>query len=205
MVPEQAISEIRYFRFTRNAVAGIPTTISRTGYTGEAGFELYVSADNAERLWNVLYSEVIAADGHPVGLGARDTLRLEAGLRLYGIDMDDNTNPFEAGLGKFVKSKHRQFIGKRALSIKKKKGIARQMVGFQMLDRAVARSGYIVYQAGERIGNVTSGAPSPTLKCSIGFAAITSEAMPNHNIDIEIRGKLHPAKIVKVPFILTRT
>ena len=205
LVPEQAISEIRYFRFTRNAVAGIPTTISRTGYTGEVGFELYVSADNAERLWNALYSEVIAAGGQPVGLGARDTLRLEAGLRLYGMDMDDNTDPFEAGLGKFVKSKNRQFIGKRALRMKKKKGIARQTVGFQMLDRAVARAGYTVYQSGEHVGNVTSGAPSPTLKCSIGFAAITSEAMLNDKIDIEIRGKLHPAKIVKVPFISTGT
>ena len=206
LVPEQAVSEIRYFRFTRNEVAGIPTTISRTGYTGEAGFELYVSADNAEGLWNALYSKVIAAEGQPVGLGARDTLRLEAGLRLYGMDMDDNTNPFEAGLGKFVKSKNRQFIGKRALIAEKKKGnLARQMVGFQMLDRAVARSGYTVYQGGKNIGNVTSGAPSPTLKCSIGFASITSEAMLNHKIDIEIRGKLHPAKIVKAPFISTRT
>ncbi|MDE0554022.1 MAG: glycine cleavage system aminomethyltransferase GcvT, partial [Candidatus Poribacteria bacterium] len=206
LVPEQAISEIRYFRFILGEIAGIPTTISRTGYTGEAGFELYVSADNAERLWNVLYPEVIAAEGQPVGLGARDTLRLEAGLRLYGMDMDDNTNPFEAGLGKFVKSKNRQFIGKRALSMKRKKGnLARQMVGFQMLARAVARSGYAVYQAGEHIGNVTSGAPSPTLKCGIGFAVITSEAATDEAIDMEIRGKLHPARVVKVPFISTRT
>ena len=205
LVPEQAISEIRYFRFILGEVAGIPTTISRTGYTGEAGFELYVSADNAEGLWNALYPEVIAAEGQPVGLGARDTLRLEAGLRLYGMDMDDNTNPFEAGLGKFVKSKNRKFIGKPALSTKKKKGIARQIVGFQMLDRAVARSGYAVYQTGEHIGNVTSGAPSPTLKCSIGFAVITSEAAADEAIDIVIRGKLHPARIVKVPFIATRT
>ncbi|MDE0423599.1 MAG: glycine cleavage system aminomethyltransferase GcvT [Candidatus Poribacteria bacterium] len=203
LVPEQEISEIRYFRFTRNEVAGIPTTISRTGYTGEAGFELYVSAENAERLWNALYPEVIAAEGQPVGLGARDTLRLEAGLRLYGMDMDDDTNPFEAGLGKFVKSKNRQFVGKRALSTKKKKGnLAKQMVGFQMLDRAVARSGYAVYQAGEHIGNVTSGAPSPTLKCSIGFALVTSQTISEDDkIDIEIRSRMHPAKIVTVPFI----
>ena len=200
-VSEQAISEIRYFRFTLGEVAGIPTTISRTGYTGEAGFELYVSAKDAERLWDALCPEVIAADGHPVGLGARDTLRLEAGLRLYGVDMDDNTNPFEVGLGTFVKLKNRQFIGKRALISAKKRGISKQMVGFQMLDRAVARSGYPVYQADECIGNVTSGAPSPTLKCSIGFASITSQTMLNREIDIEIRGKLHPAKIVSVPFI----
>ena len=117
--------------------------------------------------------------GQPVGLGARDTLRLEAGLRLYGMDMNDDTNPLEVGLGKFVKSKGRQFIGKDALLAAKKKGIAKQMVGFQMLDRAVARAGYAVYQQGKHIGSVTSGAPSPSLKCSIGFAAITSQAMLN--------------------------
>ena len=163
------------------------------------------SVDNAEPLWHALYTEVIAADGRPVGLGARDTLRIEAGLRLYGIDMDDNTDPFEAGLGKFVKPKNRQFIGKRALSRKRKKGIKRQLVGFQMLDRAVARSGYTVYQADKHIGNVTSGAPSPSLKCGIGFALITSEAAADEAIDIEIRGKFHPARVVKVPFISTRT
>ena len=119
--------------------------------------------------------------------------------------MDDNINPFEAGLSRFVKSKNRQFIGKKALLSQKKKGIERQMVGFQMLDRAVARSTYAVYQAGEHIGNVTSGTPSPVLKCSIGFASITSQAILDDKIDIEIRGKLHPAKIVKVPFISTGT
>ena len=203
LVPEEDVSEIGYFKFVLGKVAGIPTIISRTGYTGEVGFELYVSAKDGECLWNALYPEVIAAGGEPVGLGARDTLRLEAGLRLYGMDMDDNTNPFEAGLGRFVKSKNRQFIGKHALLSQKKKGIEQQMVGFQMLDRAVARSGYTVYQEGEPIGIVTSGAPSPTLKCSIGFASIKSST--NDKINIEIRGKLHPAKIVKVPFISTGT
>ena len=205
LVADQSLSEIGYFRFAHGKVAGVPTIISRTGYTGEVGFELYVSAKNSERLWNTLYPVVIAADGEPIGLGARDTLRLEAGLRLYGMDMDDNTNPFEAGLGRFVKSKNRQFIGKNALLSEKKKGIVRQMVGFQMLDRAVARAGYAVYQADKHIGKVTSGAPSPILKCSIGFASITSQAILDEKIDVDIRGKLHPAKIVKVPFISTGT
>ena len=205
LVPEQAISEIGFFRFALGEVAGIPTLISRTGYTGEVGFELYVSAKNAEGLWSALYPAVMVAGGEPVGLGARDTLRLEAGLRLYGIDMNDNTNPFEAGLGRFVRFKNRQFIGKDALLAERKKGIAKQMVGFQMLDRAVARAGYAVYQADKQIGSVTSGAPSPILKYSIGFASITSEAITDEQIDIEIRGKLHPAKIVKVPFISTGT
>ena len=201
-VPEQDVSEVSFFRFVRGEVAGIPTLISRTGYTGEVGFELYVDADDAEKLWNALYPTVMAAEGQPVGLGARDTLRLEAGLRLYGVDMNDDTNPFEVGLGKFVKSKNRQFIGKKALLAAKKKGIAKQMVGFQMLDRAVARAGYAVYQEGEHIGNVTSGAPSPSLKCSIGFAIVTSQTISEDDkIDIEIRGRMHPAKIVTVPFI----
>ena len=201
-VPEQDVSEISFFRFVVGEVAGIPTVISRTGYTGEVGFELYIDANDAEKLWNALYPAVIEADGQPVGLGARDTLRLEAGLRLYGVDMNDATNPYEVGLSKFVKSKGRQFIGKHALLAAKKKRIAKQMVGFQMLDRAVARAGYPVYQEGEHIGSVTSGAPSPSLKCSIGFAIVTSQTISEGDtIDIEIRGKMHPAKIVTVPFI----
>ena len=201
-VSERDVSEISFFRFVVDEVAGIPIIISRTGYTGEVGFELYIDANNAEDLWNALYPAVIEADGQPVGLGARDTLRLEAGLRLYGMDMDANTNPFEVGLGKFVKSKGRQFIGKDALLAAKRKGIAKQMVGFQMLDRAVARAGYAVYQEGECIGSVTSGAPSPSLKCNIGFASISSQiTLENEEIDVEIRGRLHSAKIVTLPFI----
>ena len=201
-VPERDVSEISFFRFAVDEVAGIPTTISRTGYTGEVGFELYVDADDAEKLWNALYPAVMEVEGQPVGLGARDTLRLEAGLRLYGMDMNSDTNPFEVGLGKFVKSKNRQFIGKRALLREKKKGIAKQMIGFQMFDRAVARAGYAVYQDGEQVGEVTSGAPSPSLKCNIGFATVTSQAISDDDkIDIEIRGRMHPAKIVTAPFI----
>ena len=201
-VPERDVSEIPYFRFVLGEVAGIPTVISRTGYTGEVGFELYIHAENAKRLWEALYPDVIAAGGEPVGLGARDTLRLEAGLRLYGMDMNDDTNPFEVGLGKFVKSKNRQFIGKKALLADKKRGIAKQMIGFQMLDRAVARAGYAVYQGNECVGSVTSGAPSPSLKCSIGFASVASQVVSDsEKIDVEIRGKLHPAKIVVVPFV----
>jgi aminomethyltransferase len=201
-VPGCDVSEISFFRFTVEEVAGIRTVISRTGYTGEIGFELYVDANSAEDLWNALYPAVMEADGQPVGLGARDTLRLEAGLRLYGMDMNDDTNPYEVGLGKFVKSKDRQFIGKNALLVSKKKGIVKQMIGFQMLDRAVARAGYAVYQGGKHIGNVTSGAPSPSLKYGIGFAAVSSQAIPDDGkIDIEIRERMHPAKIVKVPFI----
>ena len=201
-VPKRDVSEISFFRFAVDEVAGITTVISRTGYTGEIGFELYVDANRAEGLWNALYPAVMEIEGQPVGLGARDTLRLEAGLRLYGMDMNDETNPFEVGLGKFVKSKNRQFIGKKALLREKKKGIAKQTIGFRIIDRAVARAGYPVYQEGEHIGSVTSGAPSPSLKCSIGFALVASQTISEGDkIEIEIRGKMHPAKIVKVPFI----
>ncbi len=201
-VPELDVSEISFFRFIVGEVAGIPTVISRTGYTGEIGFELYVQANSGEDLWNALYPAVIEAEGQPIGLGARDTLRLEAGLRLYGVDMNADTTPFEVGLSQFVKSKNRQFIGKKALLTQKKKGIAKKTVGFQMLDRAVARCGYAIYQNGNLIGEVTSGAPSPSLKCNIGFAIVTSQTITEDDkIEIEIRDRMHPAKIVTVPFI----
>ena len=199
-VPGQDISEISFFRFVVNEVVGIPTAISRTGYTGEIGFELYVKANSAEALWNVLFPAVLEAGGLPVGLGARDTLRLEAGLRLYGMDMDENTTPFEVGLSRFVKLDKGDFIGKDVLlAQKERRDLKKKLVGFQMLDRAVARCGYDVYQKGNHIGKVTSGAPSPSLKCNIGFASISQTT--GKNIEIDIRGKLHPAKIVKVPFI----
>lgn len=198
--PDKLAYEIKFFRFEVSRVAGKAAAISRTGYTGEIGFELYVEASDAEKLWNVLYPAVIEEEGRPVGLGARDTLRLEAGLRLYGMDMDENTTPFEAGLGRFVKLDKGDFIGKDALAAQKESGkLKKKLVGFQMLDRAVARHGYDVYQNGIPIGKVTSGAPSPSLNCNIGFASITHNS--GNNIEIDIRGKLYPAKIVKVPFL----
>ena len=199
-VSDLDVVDISFFRFVVDEVAGIPAAISRTGYTGEIGFELYVKADSAEDLWNLLYPTVIEAGGLPVGLGARDTLRLEAGLRLYGMDMDDDTTPFEAGLSRFVKLDQGDFIGRDALLVQKEKGdLRKKLVGFQMLDRAVARCGYDVYQNGDYIGKVTSGVPSPSLKCNIGFAFISP--ILSKSIAIEIRGKKHSATIVKVPFI----
>jgi len=198
--PEKLAYHIKFFRFEVSRVAGKNTVISRTGYTGEIGFELYLKSEDAEDVWDELYPVVIEEGGLPVGLGARDTLRLEAGLRLYGMDMDENTTPYEAGLGRFVKLDTDDFIGKDALLVQKDTGeLKKKLVGFQMLDRAVARSGYTVYQNDEVIGKVTSGAPSPSLNCNIGFASITKNS--GNNIEIEIRDKLYHAKIVKVPFI----
>lgn len=194
------LSDISFFRFVNNEIAGIPAAISRTGYTGELGFEIYIKAENAIDLWNILYPEVIRAGGLPVGLGARDTLRLEAGLRLYGMDMNENTTPYDVGLGRFVKFEDRDFIGKRILLSQKEKGNQqKKLIGFKMLDRAVARCGYTVYNNGNFIGEVTSGAPSPSLNCNIGFALIQNQKVKQ--LEIEIRGKMHPANIVKVPFI----
>lgn len=194
------LSDISFFRFVNNEVAGIPAAISRTGYTGELGFEIYIKAENAIDLWNILYPEVIRTGGLPVGLGARDTLRLEAGLRLYGMDMNENTTPYDVGLGRFVKFGDRDFIGKRILLSQKENGNQqKKLIGFKMLDRAVARCGYTVHKNGNLIGEVTSGAPSPSLNCNIGFALITNKKVKQ--IDIDIRGKLHPAEIVKKPFI----
>lgn len=199
-VLDHDISDISFFRFVTNEVAGIPAAISRTGYTGELGFEIYIKAENAIDLWNILYPDIIKVGGLPVGLGARDTLRLEAGLRLYGMDMDENTTPFDVGLGRFVKFKGRDFIGKKILLSQKEKGNQqKKLVGFKMLDRAVARCGYAVYNNGNLIGEVTSGAPSPSLKCNIGFALIQNQK--NKQIEIDIRGKMYPAEIVKTPFI----
>lgn len=198
LVPDADVSQIPFFRFTESQIAGIPATISRTGYTGEIGFEVYVTAAHGKELWHTLYPAVTEAGGAPVGLGARDTLRLEAGLRLYGMDMDEQTTPLEAGLVRFVKLDKGEFIGRDALLAQKERGIARRLVGFQLRERAVARAGYAVYQHGMRIGTVTSGAPSPSLKRNIGFALMN--VVRDKNVDIEIRGRLHPAEIVKVPF-----
>ena len=198
LVLDADISQIPFFRFTVGKIAGIPAIISRTGYTGEVGFELYVNAGDGQELWQALYPAVTEAGGVPVGLGARDTLRLEAGLRLYGIDMDEQTTPLEAGLVRFVKLDKGEFIGRGALLAQKESGIARRLVGFQVRGRAVARAGYAVYQNGTRVGTVTSGAPSPSLKRNIGFALLT--VSHDKDVDIEIRGRMHPAEIVKVPF-----
>ncbi len=204
LVPHGDVPALPFFGFTRVTVAGISTLISRTGYTGEVGFELYVDVHDGEKFWNILYPAVEAAGGAPIGLGARNTLRLEAGLRLYGMDINERTTPLEAGLARFVKLDKGEFIGRNALLMQRKSGIRRCLIGFQMLGRKmIARTGYDVFREGLHIGTVTSGAPAPSLRCNIGFAYIDLDGKhspTNLNIDIQIRGKRYPAKIVKVPF-----
>ena len=195
------LTALKYFWFTEGDVAGVPTIISRTGYTGEVGFELYAKAGRGADLWNAVYEAMAAIGGKPVGLGARDTLRLEMKYCLYGNDVNETTTPLEAGLDWTISFDKRDFIGRDALIKQRTEGLKRRLVGFQMLNRSVARPHYPVYHKNQHIGAVTSGLPSPSLKCNIGLAYLPIEQSKiNTKIDINIRGKHHPAKVVRTPF-----
>jgi aminomethyltransferase len=183
-------------------VAGLPVTVARTGYTAEDGFELFCRTADAPALWDALLVAAAAVGGKPVGLGARDTLRLEGRLSLYGNDLTDDTTPLEAGLGWVVKFDAGDFIGKEALLAQRAAGVARKLAGFVMVGRGIARHGYpIVDAAGARVGEVTSGAPGPTVGKNIGLGyvpAVLSE--PGTRLHIDCRGKLVEAEVVKGPF-----
>ncbi len=195
------ISAVEYYAFMEGKVGGIPTVISRTGYTGEVGFELYVAANRGEDMWNVLHDATINIGGKPVGLAARDTLRLEMRFCLYGNDIDETTTPLEAGLRWTVAYDKRDFIGKNALTRQREGGIKRRLCGFKMLDRSIARSHHKVYHGDLPIGEVTSGAPSPSLRRNIGLAYLPIEqSKVKTKIDVEIRGKRHPAEVAATPF-----
>ena len=195
------LTTLNYYQFAAGEVAGIPTIISRTGYTGEIGFELYVEAGRSTDLWAALYEVTDAVEGKPIGLGARDTLRLEARFCLYGNDIDETTTPLEAGLRWRVAFDKDSFIGRDALIQQNSEGIKRRLVGFQMLDRSIARAHHAVYRGDQHIGEVTSGAPAPSLKYNIGLAYLPVEMSKiNTKIEIEIRGRRHPAKVVRTPF-----
>ncbi|MBV9157014.1 MAG: glycine cleavage system aminomethyltransferase GcvT, partial [Acidobacteriaceae bacterium] len=166
---ETNLSEIKYYWFTDGEVDGFRARIARTGYTGEDGFEIYVPPEHATRIWN----EVLTAGDEfgikPCGLGARNTLRLEAKMALYGHEMDASVNPFEADLGWIVKMDKGDFIGRAALQAALEKGLTRKLVGFKMTDRGIGRDGYEVWMEGKPAGWVTSGGPSPTLNKNIGL------------------------------------
>jgi aminomethyltransferase len=191
------------FRFYDGAsVAGVPALVSRTGYTGEDGFELYVNADRAVELWHRLLQEG-APDGLvPTGLGARDTLRFEARLPLYGQELSADITPLEAGLSVFVKLDKGDFVGRDALVRQKAEGLPRRLVGIEMIERGIPRSHYPVCTAdGRKIGEVTTGTQSPTLKTNVGLALVESaHAALGTELYVEIRGQLAKAKVVKTPF-----
>ncbi|HET8798402.1 MAG TPA: glycine cleavage system aminomethyltransferase GcvT, partial [Thermoanaerobaculia bacterium] len=160
------LAAIKYYRFTQGTVDGAPAIVSRTGYTGEDGFEVYVAPEHAPRIMRKL----VDAGAKPCGLGARDTLRLEAKMALYGNDIDDTTTPYQADLAWIVKLEKGDFAGRDVLAHEKAEGPSRRLVGFEMIDRGIARHGYPVVEGGREIGVVTSGSHSPTLKKAIGLA-----------------------------------
>jgi len=199
------VAMIPYYHFTQGKVAGAQCFVSRTGYTGEDGFELYCRANDAEKLWHAL---VGAGRAEPVGLGARDTLRLEAGLPLFGNDIDDTTTPYEAGLNFIVKlDKGAPFTGLEALKKQKLEGVKRKLVGFKVTEaKAVARHGYPVFLDGTQVDVVRSGTVTPTVNAAIGTTYLPTEsAKPGVKIEIEIRSKKVAAEVVKIPFVPHRT
>jgi aminomethyltransferase len=192
------LSAIKYYHFTEGLVAGQPAIISRTGYTGEDGFELYVENEFAVPIWNSLMN---TGQVTPAGLGARDTLRLEMGMALYGNDIDDTVTPLEANLAWLVKLPKGDFVGRDVLAAQKEKGVSKTLVGFTMEDRNFPRHGYPVFYNGQRSGVVCSGTMSPTLGIPIGTAYLpAAAAKEGTTFEVEIRGKRVPATVVKPPF-----
>ena len=195
------VTRVAYYHFTRGAVAGVPTLISRTGYTGEDGFELYVPAGRAEDLWRALMEAGRDGGIQPIGLGARDTLRLEMKFALYGNDIDATTNPLEAGLGWVVKPAKGDFVGRAAIEALRARGVTRRLVGFEMAERAVARHGYPLLEGGKPIGVVTSGSFGPSVERCIGMGYVPARlAAVGSEIDVEIRGQAQRARVVRTPF-----
>jgi aminomethyltransferase len=199
------LSSIPYYRFKRGEFAGAPNTIiSATGYTGAGGFELYFRNEYAPKIWDAILEAGKTVGLQPIGLGARDTLRLEMGFCLYGNDIDDTTSPLEAGLGWVTKlKKEANFPSKQFLINQKAAGLSRKLVGFEMIERGIPRKEYaIVNEAGAAIGVVTSGTQSPSLDKAIGLGYVQTEhTAPETNIFIQIRNKNIPAKVVKFPFL----
>jgi aminomethyltransferase len=195
------LAEIRYYWFTHGEVAGARATISRTGYTGEDGYEIFVPPNMGDRVWQAILDVGRSADVLPCGLGARDTLRLEAGMRLYGNDVDESTTALEADLEWIVGWNKESFIGRDRLREQKEKGLARKLVGFELLDRGIARHGYQVIHNGRAVGVVTSGTQTPFLKKAIGMAYVPMAcATPGSEIEVDIRGRASRARVVPLPF-----
>jgi aminomethyltransferase len=195
------LAELKYYWFTTGEVAGVAGTISRTGYTGEDGFEVFVPPAAAERVWDAILQAGRPAGVVPAGLGARDTLRLEAAMRLYGNDIDDTTTVLEADLSWIVGWKKRDFLGADVLRRQKQDGVTRKLIGFEMLDRAIARHGYDAYVGGAKAGAVTSGTQTPYLKKAIGMAYLpVAQTAAGTEFEIDVRGRRVRATVVPLPF-----
>jgi len=196
------LKEIKFFRFQEGEVNGSHCVVSRTGYTGEDGFEIYLKADEVIALWQELLAKGTPLGLAPIGLGARDTLRFEAGLPLYGHELSPDISPLEAGLGIFVDLKSdADFIGKKALVSQKEEGLKRKKVGIEMEDRGIPREGYLIQKDGQEIGFITSGSFSPTLGKNLGMALIDiNEAQLGNTVSVMIRNRPCKATVIKTPF-----
>jgi aminomethyltransferase len=196
----EPIDPIGFYEFRQGQVAGAPCVISRTGYTGEDGFELYLPNDRCAAVWDALLEAGGSRGLIPAGLGARDSLRLEMGYALYGNDLDDSTSPLEAGLSWLVKLGKESFIGQKALQQQKKDGLTRRLRGFRLLERGFPRPGYDVSRDGNVEGPVRSGTLSPSLGEGIGTAYLPPDAGPGTRIAVHIRDTAVPAEVVATPF-----
>jgi aminomethyltransferase len=195
------LGTIKYYWFAHGEVANVRATISRTGYTGEDGFEVFVPPQSADRVWLALLESGKAVDVIPCGLGARDTLRLEAGMRLHGNDIDETTTAVEADLNWIVGWKKDDFVGAASLRQQKATGPKRKIVGFEMLERGIARHGYDAYVGDVRAGVVTSGTQTPFLKKAIGMAYLPIEhTAAGSEFDVDLRGRRTRARVVPMPF-----
>lgn len=200
---DESLEEIKFFRFKEHVqVGGEDVLVSRTGYTGENGFEIYGTPEAIQNLWSKILQEGKEDGVVPAGLGARDTLRFEAGLPLYGQELREDISPLEAGLGFVVKvNKEEDFIGKDILVKQKEQGVERKLVGLEMIDKGIPRTGYKVFEGDREIGEVTTGTQSPTLKKNIGFALLSTEFMElGTEVEVEIRAKRLKAKVIATPF-----
>jgi aminomethyltransferase len=199
------LSEMKYYTFGEGKVAGIDAVISRTGYTGEKmGFEIYITSDKttSEKLWNSIFEAGKEFNIKPIGLGARDTLRLEAGYCLYGNDIDKTTNTIEAGLGWITKPDKGDFNGKPKVVEQLQNGVSRKLVGFVLDSRLVARHGYEIYSDSKLVGVVTSGSASPVLGKNIGLGYVLKEyTSPGTRIQVKIRNEFAGSEVVKIPFV----
>jgi aminomethyltransferase len=195
------LSSVAYYHVAPGRVNQLTCLISRTGYTGEDGFELYCSVDHVASLWTSLLATGKEYGILPAGLGARDTLRLEAAYCLYEHELTEQTNPLEAGLSWTIKLAKGDFVGHEALARIKAEGLKRKLVGVEMIERGVCRGGYAIYNEEQQIGALTSGAPSPTLNKNIGMGYVeVAHAVPGKTVQIDIRGRRTAARIVALPF-----
>ena len=195
------LSQVKTYWLTEGEFAGVKMMIARTGYTGEDGFEIMFSPGYSEKVWQAVMEAGEEFDIEPIGLGARNTLRMEVKYCLYGNDIDQNTNPLEAGLGWITKLDKGDFVGRQAIQQVKQEGIQRKLVGFELEGKAIPRQGYKIFNEQQEIGFVTSGMFSPVLQKPIGLGYVIKEnSKADTELNIEIRGRSFPAKVVKTPF-----